>query len=95
MNNIDVVKGLYQAFAKGDIQSVLAALNPNVEWTEAEGFPSGGTYRGPEAVLKNVFIVGAEPVCRPRLITSVRGRHTGSAPTLICKPLYFQEYKLG
>jgi uncharacterized protein len=27
-----------------------------VKWTEAEGFPYGGTYTGPEAVLQNVFM---------------------------------------
>ncbi len=56
MSNIDVIKALYQAFGKGDIPSVLAALDSNIEWTEAEGFPYGGTYHGPEAVLKDVFM---------------------------------------
>ncbi len=36
-------------------------LAPNVGWTEAEGFPYAGTYSGPDAVLKKVFMrLGAD-----------------------------------
>ena len=55
MTNIDSVKALYQAFAKGDILSVVGFLSPDIDWTEAEGFPLGGTYHGPNAVLSGVF----------------------------------------
>ena len=54
--NKTIISGLYQAFAEGDVPTVLAALAPNVEWTEAEGFPYGGIYEGPEAILHNVFV---------------------------------------
>lgn len=30
-------------------------LDPEVRWTEAEGFPYAGTYTGPDAVLNGVF----------------------------------------
>lgn len=53
---IDSVREIYAAFARGDIPAVLAALAPNVSWTEAEGFPYGGTFVGPEAVLNGVFM---------------------------------------
>ena len=33
----------------------LAALAPDAEWTEAEGFPYAGTYKGVEAILTGVF----------------------------------------
>lgn len=56
MTNSDTIKGVYDAFAKGDVTGVLAALDPLVNWTEAEGFPYGGTYIGPDAILENVFI---------------------------------------
>ena len=55
-SNLDVVRGLYQAFAAGDIPSVLGALSPDVEWTEAAGGPYGGVSIGPNAVLENVFM---------------------------------------
>jgi ketosteroid isomerase-like protein len=51
----DTITGLYQAFARGDVPAVLAAFSPDISWTEAEGFPYGGTYVGPDAVLLGVF----------------------------------------
>ena len=56
MSNLDSVRGVYDAFARGDIPAVLGFLSPDSEWTEAEGFPYGGTYVGPEAVLQGVFM---------------------------------------
>jgi len=56
MNNVELMKSLYQAFAAGDIPGLLQSFDENIEWTEAEGFPYGGTYRGGEAVLQNVFM---------------------------------------
>ena len=41
----DTITNVYAAFASGDVPTVLGALAPNVSWTEAEGFPYGGTYR--------------------------------------------------
>lgn len=54
--NLDGVQGVYDAFAKGDIPAVLGFLASDIEWTEAEGFPYGGTYNGPNAVLEGVFM---------------------------------------
>ena len=56
MSNLNSVQGVYDAFAKGDVPGVLGFLDPDVEWTEAEGFPYGGTYVGPDAVLQGVFM---------------------------------------
>ena len=56
MSNLNSVQGVYDAFAKGDIPAVLGFLSSDVDWTEAEGFPYGGTYTGPEAVLEGVFM---------------------------------------
>ncbi len=56
MNNVELIKSLYQSFAAGDVPAVLQSFGENIEWTEAEGFPYGGTYRGGEAVLQNVFM---------------------------------------
>ena len=61
MSNLNSVKSTYAAFAKGDIPTVLGVLSPDIEWTEAEGFPYGGTYHGPRAVLEGVFMrLGSE-----------------------------------
>ncbi len=56
MNNGEVINNLYDAFAKGDVSTVLGAMDPDVEWYEAEGFMYGGIYRGPNAILENVLM---------------------------------------
>ena len=54
--HVDSIRSIYGAFSRGDIPAVLSALSPSVRWTEAEGFPYGGTYVGPNAVLEGVFM---------------------------------------
>lgn len=56
MTNADIIRDLYKSFAKGDVPAVLGAFDDNICWTEAEGFMYGGTYKGPNAVLENVFV---------------------------------------
>ena len=61
--NVDIVQGMYNAFASGDIPTILGALDPQVEWWEAENFiyDDGNPYVGPEAVLQGVFMrIGTE-----------------------------------
>jgi len=59
--NLEGVRAVYDAFAKGDIPTVLEFLSADISWTEAEGFPYGGTYIGPSAVLSGVFMkLGSE-----------------------------------
>lgn len=61
--NVNIVQGLYGAFGRGDIPSVIAALDPEVEWLEAENFiyADNNPYVGPEAVLEGVFMrIGSE-----------------------------------
>jgi len=55
--NIDLIRGIYAAFAAGDITAVLGAFDPGIVWNEAENFPyaDGNPYIGPEAVLNGVF----------------------------------------
>jgi ketosteroid isomerase-like protein len=60
--NVKVVQGLYEAFGKGDIASVLGAMDPQIEWREAENFiyADGNPYVGPDAVLGVFMRIGAE-----------------------------------
>ena len=61
MSNVNSVRGVYDAFARGDVPAVLRFLSSDILWTEAEGFPYGGTYTGPDAVLSGVFMrLGSE-----------------------------------
>jgi hypothetical protein len=54
-SHLEMIRGAYESFARGDVPAVLALLAPDVSWTEAEGFPYGGVYSGPDAVLEGVF----------------------------------------
>ena len=56
-----MVRGAYEAFARGDIPAVLDVIDPHVEWVESEakGIPTRGTHIGPGSVAANVF--GAIP----------------------------------
>ncbi|HTQ02534.1 MAG TPA: nuclear transport factor 2 family protein [Polyangiaceae bacterium] len=55
MNNVEFVTGVYAAFGTGDIPKVLGAMHPDIQWTETAGYEYGGVYRGPQAVVENVF----------------------------------------
>ncbi|MBK6724847.1 MAG: DUF4440 domain-containing protein [Acidobacteria bacterium] len=56
MTNGEIIKGLYEAFATGNVPAVLGAFDENISWTEAEGFMYAGTYDGPNGVLAGVFM---------------------------------------
>jgi uncharacterized protein len=56
MTDGEIISDLYEAFAKGDVPTVLGAMDANIEWNEAEGFMYGGVYTGPNAILENVFM---------------------------------------
>jgi len=55
MSNLDIVKGVYAAFAVGDVPKVLGAMHPQIQWTETAGYKYGGVFPSPQAVLENVF----------------------------------------
>jgi hypothetical protein len=56
--NVDLIAGLYAAFARGDAAAVLGALDPEIVWNEAENFPYAdrNPYVGPGAVAEGVFL---------------------------------------
>ena len=56
--NVETVRSLYAAFAKGDVPTVLGVLAPDIEWREADNFiyADGNPYVGPNAVLQGVFL---------------------------------------
>ena len=56
MTNKEIIQGMYDSFASGDVAAVTAAFADDISWTEADGFPLAGTYIGPQAVVENVFM---------------------------------------
>jgi hypothetical protein len=57
---LHIIESLYEALAEGDVGAVRALIDPAIEWTEAQGFPLSGTYRGPDAVIQGVIVKLAE-----------------------------------
>jgi len=48
-DNTSIIKSVYEAFARGDIESLLGKLADNVEWIvpgHEDGIPYAGTYHG-------------------------------------------------
>src|SRR5262245_46893944 len=59
MDNVKLLKSLYEAFGRGDIAAVLGAMSPDIKWHQAEGnpyMPSGDPWVGPDAVMNNLFM---------------------------------------
>ncbi len=56
--NLETIRSLYGAFAKGDVPTVLGAFDPAIEWHEADNFlyAEGNPYIGPGAILQGVFL---------------------------------------
>jgi uncharacterized protein len=59
--DVQLVRSAYDAFNRQDIPAVLATYSESIEWTESGGGRApAGTFRGPQAVAKEVF--GLVPV---------------------------------
>jgi ketosteroid isomerase-like protein len=48
--NVDLVRGGYEAFGRQDIPGVLERFDANIEWTSPDTLPNGGTHNGPDGV---------------------------------------------
>ena len=91
MDNVSLLKNLYDAFGRGDISTVLALMSHEINWYEAESnpyMPSGEAWVGPDAVLNNLFMkLGADWdgfAVHPRTFrasdgaVTVEGRYSGT-----------------
>jgi len=59
MSNVDLVRGLYGAFAQGDVPTVVGGMDADIHWREAEGNPyqpSGAAWVGADAIVENLFM---------------------------------------
>lgn len=52
--NTEIVKSVYDAFAKGDVASVLATFDDKIEWLEPATLPYNDQI-GPQAVAEGTF----------------------------------------
>ncbi len=61
--NVELLRSLYEAFARGDVGTVIAAMDEDIEWSDAEGNPwyPGHPFTGPQQVVDGVFArIGGE-----------------------------------
>ena len=59
MSGKTLMAGVYEAFRKGDMPTVLGAMDPQVRWHEAESnpyMPSGEAWIGPDTVVNELFV---------------------------------------
>ena len=89
-NNVEIIRGMYDAFIRGDVPSVLSVLDPEIEWLEAENFiyADRNPYLGPNAVLEGVFMrlatewddftVSPEEILDAGEIVVARGYYSGT-----------------
>lgn len=56
-SNVELVKDLYAAFARGDGPAALSMMDPAIIWNEAESFPYAdhSPYVGSAAVAEGIF----------------------------------------
>jgi ketosteroid isomerase-like protein len=56
-----LVQSMYEAFSRGDVPTILAALAADVDWDDSgpEAVPFCGRYRGPKAVSEFFQKLGA------------------------------------
>ena len=57
MSAIDTIKAAYAAFGRNDPSVLFGAMDPGINWNEAEGNPlaKGNPYVGPQAIGEGVF----------------------------------------
>ena len=54
--DVETMRGAYEAFNRGDIPGVLAVFDPQIEWHEPGGGRAPrGSFRGPQSVADEVF----------------------------------------
>ncbi len=57
-SNKDFVKGLYEAFGRGDAAAVLASFDSEILWTYPDNvfYAEGSPFRGPSEIFNKVFV---------------------------------------
>ena len=55
--NVTTVTAMYDAFAEGNVDAVVAGMASDIQWNESENFiyAEGNPYVGPDAVVEGVF----------------------------------------
>ncbi len=52
--NMDVVRRIYDAYARGDFEEPFSYFDPDVEWREPPHSPGAQVYRGPDGARRSM-----------------------------------------
>ena len=87
LTSVQLMKSLYEAFARGDVPTVVGAMDENIEWHESEGGPwhPGHPFVGPQQVVEGVFARLAEEFEDFRIETL---RFIGGGDTVVVEARY-------
>jgi uncharacterized protein len=55
VDNVDIARSSYEAFARQDLDGALAMMDDDIEWHQAQGLPHGGVYTGLADVRAAIF----------------------------------------
>jgi ketosteroid isomerase-like protein len=89
-HNVALIRTTYEGSPDDKTRNLIALLSPDIEWTEAEGFPYGGTYRDADSILANVFRPLASEWIDYR---SAIDRYVGDADTVVVFGWYTGTFK--
>jgi uncharacterized protein len=53
MSNVDEARAAYEAFGRGDLESLSDGFAEDAEWVTSDELPLGGVTRGRDAILQN------------------------------------------
>lgn len=96
MTNTQLISSIYEAFNRGDIQTILSHVAADAAWSQPKTLPWGGDYRGPQEIagffqkldasMETVSFEARENVERGDEVFSFgsysgRGRKTGKTGT--------------
>lgn len=59
-DNIEVIKKGYDAFISGDVETVMALFDDNIEWVQPGNSTISGTYHGKGEVGRYMQLLGAK-----------------------------------
>jgi ketosteroid isomerase-like protein len=54
-SNVEIARRSYEAFERDDLDAVLADMDDDIVWEQAQGLPHGGVYHGLAEVRRNIF----------------------------------------
>jgi uncharacterized protein len=106
MGNAEAAKGAYEAFSKGDLETLKEGFAEDAEWQTSDELPLGGITRGRDAIIENFAQIpnywssfSVEPSefieAGDKVIVSGTQRATGKGGSFEAPFLHLMEYRDG